>query len=63
MTAVATLRTVPRSEHVPKFIRFPVEVAETIAEIARRERRTFTAQLMLIIEQWLEDHQSPKKSR
>ena len=56
MTATAILPTVPRSEHVAKFIRFPVEIARRIDAIARRERRTFTAQLLLMLEQWLEAH-------
>jgi predicted DNA-binding protein len=34
-------------------IRFPVEVKERLAAIAARERRTFTAQLLLIIDEWL----------
>ncbi len=54
MAPTATLRAVPRSEHVPKFIRFPVALARQIEAIAARERRTFTAQLLLMLEQWLE---------
>jgi predicted DNA-binding protein len=52
----AILGSVPRSAHVAKFIRFPVEIAQRIEAIAKRERRTFTAQLLLMLEQWLEQH-------
>ena len=33
-----------------KLIRFPVDVGRRIAEAAQRERRTFTAQLLLYVE-------------
>lgn len=65
MAAMATLKTVPRSDHAPKLIRFPPELAERIEKIARREYRTFTAQVMLMLSQWLEEHpeaEQPKKS-
>lgn len=56
------LRTVTRSEHVAKFIRFPPELAEAVAVVAKRERRTFTAQLLLILDQWLQQ-QAPEQGR
>jgi predicted DNA-binding protein len=57
--AVYTVCAMPRSEHVSKLIRFPPELAEKLEAIARRERRSFTGQILLIVEQWLEQRETP----
>ena len=40
---------------MPKLIRFPEETERKLAELAARERRTFTAQLLLIVDRYFED--------
>lgn len=45
-----------RTAHTAKFIRFPPALAQQIEAVASRERRTFTAQLLLMLEQWLDEH-------
>ena len=44
-----------------KLLRFPPELEAKLAALAERERRTFTAQVILIIEQWLEAREEPSR--
>jgi hypothetical protein len=40
--------------------RIEAELAEALGEIATRERRSLSAQLALIVEQWVKQEQSEK---
>lgn len=44
---------VPRSPHVAKLVRFPPEVYARLAAVARRERRSVTAQVVRLVEEGL----------
>jgi hypothetical protein len=50
---LATVLAVPRSPHVAKLVRFPPEVYERLAAVARRERRSVTAQVVRFVEEGL----------
>jgi predicted DNA-binding protein len=45
---------------VAKLLRFPPELETRLTALAERERRTFTAQIVLMLEQWFEDHETRK---
>lgn len=47
---------VPRNPHVAKLVRFSPELEAEIDAIAKREYRTFTAQLVKMLTEWLEAH-------
>lgn len=40
-----------------KLLRFPPELETRLTALAERERRTFTAQVVLMLEQWFEDRE------
>jgi hypothetical protein len=54
---LATVLAVPRSPHVAKLIRFPPEVWEQFEAALRRERRSVTAQVVWLVERWLEEQE------
>lgn len=56
---MATVIAVPRSEHVPKLLRFPPELVERIERLRREGYRPFQSQVILMLEQWLEEHDAP----
>lgn len=56
MNAVDTLPAVPRSDHVAKLLRLPRPLSERIEEEARRGYRPYTAQVIMMLEQWLEQN-------
>jgi hypothetical protein len=57
---MATLTHVPRSNHIAKLLRFPPELEEEIMALARREYRTFSAQVFMMLREWLDARQQPK---
>lgn len=48
--------TVPRRPHTPRLMRFPPELEAEIDAIAKREYRTFLAQVVKMLQEWLEAH-------
>lgn len=57
---MAILAGVPRSNHVAKLLRLPPDLEQQVADLARREYRTFTAQVVLMLTQWLAEHGGKK---
>lgn len=53
---MAILARMPRSPSVAKLLRFPPDLGERIADLARKEYRTFSAQVFLMLREWLEEH-------
>lgn len=43
-----------------KLLRFPPELEEKLSTLAERERRTFTAQVILMLEQWLAEREGKR---
>ena len=50
-----------RRPFVAKLLRFPRRLEDTLAALAERERRTFTAQVVLMLEQWFGEHERPER--
>lgn len=46
-----------------KLLRFPPELETRLMALAERERRTFTAQIMLMLEQWLDQHEPQREGQ
>lgn len=44
-----------------KLLRFPPELEAKLSELADRERRTFTAQVILMLEQWLAEREAKRE--
>jgi hypothetical protein len=59
MTATAIVGSVPRSEHIPKLLRFPPSLVERIERLRKEGYRPFQSQVILMLEQWLEEHDAP----
>jgi predicted DNA-binding protein len=51
----------PRRPFVAKLLRFPPELETRLTALAGRERRTFTAQVVLMLEQWFEEHEQRRE--
>jgi hypothetical protein len=47
---------VPRRPHAARLLRLPPELEREIAALAEREYRTFTAQVVKMLTEWLEAH-------
>jgi hypothetical protein len=60
---VAIVVGVPRSPHVAKLIRFPPEVWARFESALRRERRSVTAQVVWLVERWLEEQERVQRER
>jgi predicted HicB family RNase H-like nuclease len=60
---LATMGTMPRRPHVPAMIRFPPELHAQLAAVAERERRSLTAQVIHIVEQWLAERERERLER
>jgi hypothetical protein len=56
MAATGYTRPVPRRPHAAKLLRLTPELEAEIDAIARREYRTFTAQVVKMLEEWLASH-------
>jgi hypothetical protein len=54
---------VPRSPHVAKLIRFPPEVWARFEAALRRERRSVTAQVVWLVERWLDEQDRERERR
>jgi hypothetical protein len=63
MAAMATLAPVARGEHVPKLLRFSPELAARIEELRKQGYRPFQSQVILMLEQWLEEHAPPASTK
>ena len=47
---------VPRRPHAARLLRLPPELERAIAALAEREYRTFTAQVVKMLTEWLAAH-------
>jgi hypothetical protein len=56
MAATGYTPAVPRRPHAAKLLRLTPELEAEIDAIARREYRTFTAQVVKMLQEWLEAH-------
>lgn len=61
---MAILTRMPRSPNIAKLLRFPPELEEEVAALARKEYRTFSAQVFLMLREWLDARpERAKRSR
>lgn len=51
---MATMGTMPRRPHVAMMLRLPPELHARLAEVAEREHRSATAQVVHVLERWLD---------
>jgi hypothetical protein len=54
---------VPRRPHAARLLRLPPELEREINAIAEREYRTFTAQVVKMLTEWLEAHPEAREEQ